>query len=192
MRIIARGILFVTILSRRFRRAPPRSCLRPPKRPSPSGTRSSARRSITTSARSSWSWARHEALCGRRLAVCGPGSRGRDRQRRLPPGQQPDLGGPRRFQHENAPRDLLQRHRLRDGAAAAPAAPARAGWRLHRCRARTRSSTSSARRSRRSDRENTRSSRAASPPASSRRRDGISTPTRSCSTSITTRCCATW
>ena len=54
-----------------------------------------------------------------------------------------------------------------------------------------RSSISSGRRSRRSGRGNTRSSRAASRPASSRRPDGICTPTRSCSTWITTRCCDT-
>ncbi len=37
-----------------------------------------------------------------------------------------------RFQYENAPRDLLQRQRLRDGAAPDASAQARASWRLRR------------------------------------------------------------
>ena len=89
-------------------------------------------------------------------------------------GSQPDRGRPRRLQHRDAARHVLQRDGHRHGASRRKQPP-RPGRRSRRRRspARKPSSISSARRSRRSGRRNTGSPTAASRPACSRRRAGI-------------------
>ena len=100
----------------------------------------------------------------------------RHRQRRPRAGRQPDRGGPRRLQHQDQARHVLQRVRASPRSSRRSSRRGRARSRCRRSSARRPTCISSAKRSRRSARRNTGSPTAASRPACSRRRAGTCTP----------------